>query len=186
MATKFNPVPNVGSQIERAVIAFLKDAYADDASKYQFLFSNDWKTRKAPHIEVLAHKSTETVPHTGIETYAVRIEWKWKGTNQAGEENVDANWRDINAFVGVGMAAFSQTENNLGNADTLPATVAAEITRLGRALATEDPDHQADMADFTCSYVEYKAAQRAEQGDGTFFIKEVRNFEIKACPANVD
>jgi hypothetical protein len=186
MATKFEPIPNVGSQIERAVIELLKDAYGDEVAQYQFLFSNDWKTRTAPHIEVLAHKSTETVPHTGIETFAVRIEWKWKGNNEAGQENLDANWQEINDFVGVGMAALSQTAGNAGNPDTLPATVAAEITRLGRALAATDPDNHADMANFTCEYVEYKAAQRAEQSEGTFFIKEVRNFEMRAAPANVD
>lgn len=186
MAAKFEPVPNVGSQIERAVLALLQDAYGDDVGNYLYLFSNDWKLRTAPYIEVLAHISTETVPHTGIETYSVRIEWKWKGNNEAGQENPDANWKAINDFVGVGVAALSQTAGNNGAPDTLPATVAAEITRLGRLLATADPTNNADMANFTCEYVEYKAAQRAEQSDGAFFIKEVRNFEIRACPANVD
>lgn len=186
MATKFSPVPNVGSQIERAVLALMQDAYGDEAGNYLYLFSNDWKERSAPYIEVIAHKSTETVPHTGIESYMVHIEWKWKGNNEAGQANPDANWRDINVFVGVGIAALSQTANNSGNPDTLPATVAAEITRLGRLLATQDPVNHSDMVNFTCSYVEYKAASRAEQDGTDFFIKEVRNYEIRACPANVD
>ena len=184
MAAKFIPVPNVGSQIERAVLAFLQDAYGDDADKYNFYFSNDWKLRKAPYVEALAHKASATEPHTGDKTFAVRIEWKWKGNNEAGQENPDANWKSINDFVGIGEAAFGQTTG--GNPDTLPATVSAEINRCGRALAVSDPDNQADMADFTCKNVEYKADQRAESSEGAFFIKEVRNFEITACPANVD
>jgi|GEM_PF-2890532 len=184
MAAKFQPVPNVGSQIERAVIAFLQDAYGDDASQYNFYFSNDWKLRQAPYVEVLAHKASATEPHTGDKTFAVRIEWKWRGNFEAGQPNPDADWQTINAFVGVAEAAFGQTTG--GNPDTLPATVSAEINRTGRALAQSDPVKHADMADFTCKNVEYKADQRAESSDGSFFIKEVRNFEITACPANVD
>ena len=186
MAALFNPIPNVGSQLERAVLALLRDAYDADGADYKFLFSNDWQTRTAPYIEVLAHKSTEVVPHTGNETFMVRIEWKWRGNNVAGQTNNDANWQDINEFVGIGMAALSQTAGNLGNPNTLPFTVAAEITRLGRALAVSDPTNQADMADFTCSYVEFKGSQRAESDGVDFFIKEVRNFEMRACPYNVD
>ncbi|MEI7535428.1 MAG: hypothetical protein WCK57_13755, partial [Verrucomicrobiae bacterium] len=185
MATKFLPIPNVGSQIERAVLALLQDAYGDESGNYEYLFSNDWKLRTAPYIQVIAVKSSETVPHTGIETFSVAVEWKWKGNNEAGQTNPDANWKSINDFVGVGMAALSQTAGNNGDPDTLPATVAAEINRLGRALATTDPTNHADMADFTCSHVEFKGSHRAESDGQSLFIKEVRQFEIRACPANV-
>lgn len=186
VATKFNPIPNTGSQIERAVLALMQDAYGDEAGNYEYLFSNDWKIRNAPYIQVIAVKSVETVPHTGIETFSVAVEWKWKGNNEAGQTNPDANWSSINAFVGVGMAALSQMAGNLGNPNTLPLTVAAEITRLGRLLATADPTNHGDMANFTCSYVEFKGSHRAESDGQSLFIKEVRQFEICACPANVD
>lgn len=181
MATKFPPVANVGSQIERAVIALLMDAYGDEQDNYNYYFSNDWKMRDAPLIDVLALRSTEYVPHTRVEAYVVRIEWKWKGNNIAGEANPDTNWRSINDFVGVGMEALSQSDNGADYSYT-----AQEITRLGRALATADPTNHADMADFTCEWVQFRGSHRAESDGQNFFIKEIREFEIRACPANVD
>jgi hypothetical protein len=182
MSTLIQPAPNIGSQIERAVIAYLKTAFGDDASQYNFYFSNDWKKRVAPCIDVLAHKSTETIPHTRNESYMVRIDARWKGNNEAGQENPDANWVSINNFIGVIMAAMSVTDN--GNANRVPIVTAADITTAGNALATagsqQDNENNADMADFVAEYVEFKGSQRAEVVDGTFYIKEVRNFEIRA------
>lgn len=188
MAAKFQPVPNTGSQIERAILALLRDAYGTDgeAANYVYLFSNCSSKRTAPLIDVLAHKSTETVPHTGIETFMVRVEWVYDGALEVGQENPDDDWKAINEFVGIGMAALSQTAGNAGDPNTLPKTVAAEITRLGRALATTDPENHADMEDFTCSYIEFKGSQRAEAVNGTLFLKEIRHFEVRACPSNVD
>ncbi len=193
MASNFAPVPNTGSQIERAVIAYLKVAFGADAALYQFNFSNDWAKRVAPLIDVLAHKSVETVPHTRNESYQVRIEAKWKGNSEAGAPNPDSNWVSINAFIGVIMAAMS----SYSASSPVYEYVAQQITAAGRALAVDasagaDPAqvltaaNNADMAAFTCEYVEYKGAQRAEISDGSLFIKEVRNFEIRAANANVD
>jgi hypothetical protein len=177
MATKYPPVTNIGSQIERAVLAYLQECYGDDAAKYEFLFSNDWKTRKPPYVEVIAHKSTETIPHTRNESFMVRIEWKWRGNNVAGETNPDVNWQSINDFVGVGMAGLSVSGGDAP--DDLPATIAADIQAAAQALAADDPTHK-DLATFLCDFVEYKGAQRAESDGQSFFIKEVRNFEIHA------
>lgn len=187
MPAKFLPVPNTGSQIERAVLALLRDAYGEEAAAgYKFLFSNSSETRTPPLIDALAHKSTETVPHTGNESFMVRLEWIFDGAVEVGQEDTSADWKAINDFVGIGMAALSQTAGNAGDPDTLAATVAAEITRLGRQLAIDAPDTHADMADFTCSYVEFKGSQRAEAVNGTLYLKEIRHFEIRACPYNVD
>ena len=188
MPAKFNPIPNTGSQIERAVLALLKDAYGTDgaAAGYSYLFSNSNAKRTVPLIDALAHKSSETVPHTGNESFAVRLEWIFDGASEVSQEDLDADWKAINDFVGIGMAALSQAAGNNGNPDTLPATVAAEITRLGRLLATSDPANHADMENFTCLYVEFKGSQRAEAVNGTLYLKEIRHFEIRACPYNVD
>ena len=187
MPAKFKAVPNTGSQIERAVLALLKDAYGEEAAAgYKFLFSNSSDKRTPPLIDALAHKSTETVPHTGNEAFMVRLEWIFDGAVEVGQENPDDDWKAINDFVGIGMAALSQTAGNNGDPNTLPATVAAEITRLGRALAASDAKNNADMANFTCTYVQFKGSQRAESVNGTLFLKEIRHFEIHAVPANVD
>lgn len=188
MPAKFEPIPNTGSQIERAVLALLKDAYGSDgeAANYSYLFSNSSGVRQTPFIDVLAHKSTETVPHTGIETFAVRIEWLYEGAVEVSQPNPDDDWKAINDFVGIGMAALSQTAGNAGDPDTLPSTVAGEITRLGRLLAVTEPDNHGDMANFTCQYVEFKGSQRAEAVDGTLYLKEIRHFEIRAFPSVTD
>ena len=181
MATNVQPVGNVGSMLERAILAYLQWAYGDEAANYQFLFSNDWVTRQPPYVEVLAHKSSDSPVGSRDETYAVRIEWKWPGNNEAGQENPDITWVEINQFVGVGMAALSQTDN--GGADY--RATCALINQYGNALATAGSAtaqaNNADMANFTCLRLRYMGAQRAEAADGAFFIKEVRNFEIDAA-----
>jgi hypothetical protein len=194
MATLYPPAPNIGSQIERAVIAYLKSVFNDQKDNYTFYFSNDWKVREAPLFDVLAHKSTETVPHTRNESYQVRIEAKWLGTNVAGEPsnseaNPDTDWQAINRMIGVVMAAMSVGNPGAGP-DDVAKTTAADITAAAWALAASDPTNNGDLAGvmdadgfptgFVVEYVEFKGAQRAEAVEGTFYIKEVRNFEIRA------
>jgi hypothetical protein len=197
------PVPNVGSQLERAVIAYLKACFQKAAlpgltlGEVNFYFSNDWRARVVPLLDVLAHKSTEQPPHTRSESYSVKIEVEWPGANQPGATNTEMNWIQINNFIGLVMAALSQTDS--ATDVSAGARVTSElITRAGRALAVDgssgsDPDqvadaaNNADMAEFTCDFVEFKGSQRAERlGDGTVWIKEVRNFEMRACPSNID
>ena len=196
------PVPNVGSQLERAVIAYLEACYQKanfpglTLDVLNFFFSNDWKARAVPLIDVLAHKSTEVPPHTRDESYMVRIEAKWPGTNRAGEANTEFNWIQINNLIGIVMAALSQT-NSATDPSMVARVTAGLVTQAGRALAVDgsngadpaqaqDAVNNADMVNFTCSFVEFKGSQRAEASDGSVFIKEVRNFEMRACPSNVD
>jgi len=182
MPAKFTPMPNTGSQIERAVLALLQDAYGEElAANYKFIFTNCGIQRAVPYIEVIAKRSVIEPPHTGNHSFTVEIEWKYDGSPQE-----TANWREINEFVGIGQSALSQTEANAGDPNTLSDTVRAEINRLGRALAVSDPDHHADMADFTCLYLEHKGDIRAESSGDTFYIVEKKVFEIRACSANVD
>ena len=184
MASLLPPAPNIGSQIERAVIAYLIWFFNDQVAAFglNFYFSNDWKIRVAPLIDVLAHKSTETIPHTRNESYQVRIEVKWPGNNEVGQPNPDINWVTINSIIGMVMAAMSATD--AGGADRVPVITAADMTTQGNLLATtgseQDQENNADMAGLTVEYVGYQGAQRAESSEGTFFIKEVRNFEIRA------
>ncbi len=182
-----DPVPNVGSQIERALIAYFITCFpANTVSKYNFYFSNDWKKRVAPLVDVLAHKSTETVVHSRDESYMVRIEAKWKGNNVVGEANPDTNWVAINNFIGVIMAAMSQSDNGGQTYDAACALITAAGRALAGAGSVTDQANNADMATFTCQYIEFKGSQRAEMADGAIVIKEVRNFEVRACAINVD
>ena len=196
------PTPNVGSQLERAVIAYLQACFKQanlaglTLDVLNFFFSNDWKTRAVPLIDVLAHKSTEDPPHTRNESYMVKIEAKWPGTNQAGVANTEFNWIQINNLMGIVMSALSQT--NSGTDVSAGARVTAQlVTQAGRALAVDGSDgsdpaqvadaaNNADMVSFTCDFVEFKGSLRANTDGDSVWIKEVRNFEMRACPANVD
>ncbi len=196
------PVPNPGSQVERAVIAYLKACFIAaklpglGLDKLNFYFSKDWKDRTPPLIDVLAHKSVENPPFTRNEDYQVKITAEGPGVNQPGASNTESNWLQLNAMIGLVMAALSQT-NSATDVSAGARVTAGLITNSGRALAVDasggadpaqklDAENNADMAAFTCSFVEFKGSQRAEISDGTIWIKETRNFEMRACPSNVD
>lgn len=196
------PVPNVGSQLERAVIAYLQACFKKAAiaglglADVGFYFSNDWKGRVPPLIDVMAHASTENPPHTRNESYNVRIEAEWKGANEPGVTNTESNWIFINNLIGIVMAALSQTDS--ATDVSAGARVTAQlITQAGRALAVDgsngldpaqvqDALNNADMVNFTCSFVEFKGSKRADVSQGKIWIKEVRNFEMRACCSVTD
>jgi len=76
------------------------------------------------------------------------------------------------------MAGMSVSDT--GDPNRIPVIVAADITAAAVAAAQADPDNYGDLETFVCEFVEYKGAQRAEAAEGTFFIKEIRHFEIRA------
>lgn len=204
MSTPIEASPNVGNQLERAILWYLQQCLAGAwqngifvlqdpltvqnsiAANYNFYFSNDWKVRTAPLYEVLAHTSTENPKHSRNEDFQVAIKAEWPGNNIAGELNPDTNWVAINKQIGMAMAAMSQTDDS---GQTYRAACAA-ITAAGRQLASigsaQDQANNSDMASFTVTYLEYKGAMRAKIVDGTMIIMEVRNFEVHACGQNVD
>lgn len=168
------------------MVAHLRDSFGADATDYNFYISNDWKTRDAPSISVLAESSTESEPHMRTEEIRLSIEVKWPGANVPGESNNNAHWRDINHAVGIVMAALSLTDDECA---TYSASCAA-ITTAGRALATtgteQDQEDNADMESFTCTYLQYLGAQRAASDGVNFWLVEIRNFLVRAVPMNVD
>jgi hypothetical protein len=185
------PVPNIGSQIKRAVGAYLFTAFPKPIPN--FYFSTDWKKRIPPLIDILAHKSTEEVRHSRVESYITQIEAKWPGTNQPGQTNTDYNRVQIDALIGTVMAAMSQTSDN---AASYYAT-ALLISVAGRRLAVlgtpgvsdasaNDVSNNADMATFYCDFVEFRGSQRAEINAEGLFLKEVRNFDLRAYNSSDD
>ena len=181
-----NPVPNVGSQIERAIVAMLQDAYGSTcitAQGLSFYTSNDWKVRNAPNISVLASHSEETPTYSMDKDYFVTIEVVWKGNNEIGQTNNEANRVSIDALIGVAEAAMCQTTTGQDRQATCTA-----INTFGRALASgPDAANNADMVNFTCLRVMSMGDRRAEKnGAGGVNLREVRTFKVSACPANVD
>ena len=193
------PVPNVGSQIERAVIAYLKESFdlpgsfdAANIARPNFYFSNDGNDRQAPLIDVLADSSSEVPTFSNDEDYNVRIKAEWPAGNQPGQTNPGWNWVQINNFIGVPVAAMSQTTTGQDRQATADA-----ITAAGRALAVDasggadpvkarDAANNADMVNFTCLKVMSRGSRRAQNVNGALYFFEVRNFLISACPSNRD
>ena len=205
MLLTVNPLditPNPGSQIERAVIAYLKSHFIAKnlpgltSDKLNFYFSKDWASRVPPLIDVLAHKSVENPPHSRSEDYQVKITAEGPGTNQPGATNTESNWLLLNNMIGVVMSALSLVDPNTDPSEGAKV-VGSLITAAGRALAVDasaatdpaqvlDAQNNADMANFTCTFSEFKGSQRAEISEGTIWIKETRNFEMRVCPSNLD
>lgn len=193
---QFDPMPNVGSQIERAIAAwFTACGIADVTSNH---VTNDNTKRIPPLNDIMAHKSDLLVLESGIEVYQVRIESEFPAANQPGDPKA-WRWQQINLWIGQVMAAMNQ--RNVGERDN--RATADFITQAGRDLAVDkssDSDDDktkaslkqlaadnADMVNFTCQKVIYKGATRVGKGaDGGLYFVEQRNFEVHAVPYNSD
>ena len=184
-----NPVSNVGSQIERAIIAYLKTAYAAaGVPEPNFYYTNDGEARSViPNglIDVLASDSAETPTFSNDEDYNVRIRAEWPGANQPNQNDTDFNLTQINQLIGVVVAAMSQTTTGQDR-----QTTCTNINECGRALATTGtPQEQADNADmvnFTCLKVMSRGSIRATNQEGGLYFHETRRYQIGASPSNVD
>ena len=151
-------VPNVGSQIERAMIAYFMDAYGSAFIEQQglnFYTSNDFKKRVTPCISVLASHSEESPTYSMDKDFYVAVEATWTGQNEVGSENPESNRVEIDNLIGVAEAALSQTTTGQDRQATCDA-----LNFFGRALAVDasngsDPvqvqeaANNADMANFT-------------------------------------
>ena len=179
-------IPNVGSQIERAMVAYFMDAYGADFIATQglnFYTSNDWKVRVAPCISVLASHSEETPTFSMDKDFFVTVEAVWKGNNEVGQPNTEINRVSIDNLIGVAEAAMCQTTTGQNRQATCDS-----INSFGRALASgTDAANNSDMAAFTCLKVMSMGDRRAEKNaQGGVNLREVRTFKVSACPRNVD
>lgn len=175
-----DPLPNIGSQIERAVAAYLTSVGA--GTEHQNFISNDSRDHQFPSNTIHAHKSVEEVRNSRIEAYQVQITSAFPAANQPGQSNPLMNRVQVDKWVGKVMAALSQRDT--GQRDY--RATATAITAAGRALYVADPVNDWDMADFTCQHIHFVGSVRFhEDGAGSTFV-EVRSFEIHAVPINTD
>lgn len=183
------PSPNVGSQLERALIAYLYEVWpVAILARPNFFFSNDWKTRVTPLLEVLAHKGTESPVHTRDLDYLVKMEAKWPGTNQPGTVNKDWNAAQINTLIGIADAALSVSDNDGQDYRVTAFAMAAAGRRLavfGTAAVVgataDDVKNNADMVDFMCDYVKFNGPTRAMRGEKGLFLVEERDWMFRVC-----
>ena len=185
----FAAVPNVGSQLERAIRAwFIICGAGTINSNY---VSMESRPRVPPLNDILAHKSNEAEINSREESFTVMISSEFPSVQQPNDPE-GYNWVSINNWIGLVMAALSITGN--GGQD-YRATCEA-ITDAGRNLAIDPTDgadplavtfaaNNADMANFTCTFLRYLGCVRVKKADGGLYFVEERNFEIHACPYNI-
>jgi len=191
------PSPNIRSQIERAVRAYLMDCGV--ATFEQFRLSHDYRERqvidtktglRVPLIDIFGISASEEIKNSRVETWQVRIDPEYDAATQPSDTNPNWNWTAINYLTGLIMAAMSQTSNNGANyLDT-----ALMISVFGRQLAVlgangtgNDIADYADMALFCCDYVEYTSALGTGKNEGGGLVfKEQRNFQLRACNLDDD
>lgn len=191
------PVPNIRSQIERAVRAYLMDCGV--GTFQQFVLSHDYRARqvidtktglRVPLIDIFGISASEEIKNSRVESWQVRIDPEYDASTQPNDPNPNWNWTAINNLVGLVMAAMSQTSNYGENY----LATALMISVFGRRLAVfgangtglDITDH-ADMALFCCDYVEYTSALGTGKNEGGGLVfKEQRNFQIRACNLSDD
>jgi len=192
------PVPNIRSQIERALRAYLTDCSVGTFK--QFRLSHDYRDReildkdgnRVPLIDVFGMHSSEKPRNSRLESWIVRIDPEYDAATQPNDTNPNWNWTAINNLVGLIMAAMSQTTN----ASSGYLSTALMISVFGRRLAvlgavgdpsTTSAADNSDMALFFCDYLDYVGAVGAKQdAQGGLYFKEQRNFTIDACNLDDD
>jgi hypothetical protein len=173
------PVPNVGSQIDRAIRAYF---IANGAGTADDIYTeNDWRDRAFPNTTISARQSTEDAVNSRIEAYHVKIQCQWSAAGQPDDPNPESMRIAVDDRIGMIMAALSQTNDN----EDFLATAQA-ITAAGRLLATtgttQSMANNADMAAFTCSHIHFLGSKRGDPNvEGIAFLEE-RNFMVHACP----
>lgn len=186
MASTNDPIPNLPSQLERAVVAYLKAFFGDEAGDFNWYFADDNAIRTAPAFDVIAHRGAEDPIHTEREIIHLSITFTWPGGNQIGAADSGMTYAAKNRAIGLAHAAMRQTNDN---GQTFHATGKA-ITDAGRALATagsaEEQSANADMLQFTARAVESKGFVRAESDGADMFLRATRYYDITCTPANVD
>ena len=186
------PVPNIRSQIERALRAYLTDCAVGNF--FQFRLSHDYRQReviepktgfRVPLIDIYGVNAVEAVKNTRVETWQVRIDPEYDASTQPNDQNPNWNWTAINSLVGLIMAAMSQTSNAGANYLSTALMISVFGRRLAVLGAAGDPSttsaaDNSDMALFYCDYVEYSGAVGLGKRDQALVFQEQRNFSIRA------
>lgn len=189
-------LPNTATQLERAIRAWLQECGA--VGPLDCFISNDSRDRSAENapldkgitdIMALSSNTTEA-EDSGNEKFVVRISTKFGAIVSPDEPNPAVNRVECDKRVGKLMLAMSD-----GKSSDMRLATALAISTAGRDLANEvdstdaavqDAANNADMAEFTCLSVRYLGMTRGQPDDRSCAWIEVRNFEISACPSNVD
>lgn len=173
-------IPNLGSQLDRAIRAML---IADEAvTADQCFIVTDFRTRPAPPLlDIKTVQGIPVVPFTGNYECTVDLFFKFSAVTDTEADRVA-----MDQFIGKSCYSLFRGDYDHG----LP-TVCAAMNTAGRALAVSDPVNNGDMANFTADYIVPGMMSRGypinEEGgvDGSYWV-EKRSYNITACSRNID
>lgn len=181
--TLLAPTGNFGSQLDRAICAYLIAQGCGTAGNISP--ANSQPVNAYPTITVKSFSSEQDPVLTGRESYQVQIQCKTSAATETNDPNPAARAAQSDALVGQVMAAMLQSDDQ----NTLDYTARA-ITTAGRALATGLnilPDsNNADMLDFTLDHLYWIGTQRGEPDDDGSAWVEIRTFKCNGSPSNTD
>jgi hypothetical protein len=176
-------IPNVGSQLDRAIVAYLISsgiaATGFPGDETCILPGFTWRETAYPNLKVHSMRSQHDPPMSGIQNYDVQLRATQTAITDANKTNQEGQRVVLDSVIGQALYWMLKTSNN----NDLDLT-AANITTAGRALAVSDPTNNGDMANFTCQHVHYMGDTRGDPNeDGAAWV-EVRTFSIKCNPSN--
>lgn len=178
-------VPNVGSQLDRAIVAWLISQGVGTDPVCSVLPANSTSDNPYPNITVYATRSQNEPALAGNKTFTVQVRIASQASTAVNDENPE-NARVILDLL-TGQCAYQLLQSNDGQSLNLTAM---NITAAGRSLAASaDPivaANNADMANFTCQYLFDQGQTRGKPSEEGAAWIEVLNFSAVANPSAVD
>ena len=172
--------PNPGSQLDRAVVAYLTNQGVG-AGGVNVSPADSLGTKSYPSVTVISRNSQHTPMLTGNEEFQVDITCLFSAAGGQQSVNPDGLRVVRDSIIGLVMASMMQSSDNA----TLDAT-AALITSAGRALAStgtpQSQQNNADMANFTALHTYYLGSTRGTPDEQGCSWVEIRHFRISVAP----
>ena len=187
------PIPNNGTQVERAIRAWhvacraTDDPKAADGRAADIFISTETRDRDPSVLtDIIADLGKEAVQDSGILVWNVSIQHRFSAVSHPGKDNKDDARVRKDAYMGMSLSAMAQRSDGSQERDV----TTAGITTYGRLLATtgtnKEKRNDADMANFTCLKVIFRGMTRGEPENKSCAWVEEHNYEVHACPAVID
>lgn len=183
--------PNIGSQTDRAVAAWLQSQncgwITDGPPALSALITPAYSPNVIltyPVIKCHAARSSQDTPLTYNSRFNFQIRVEQTAVTDVGEENPENQRVILDQLVGQVLYQMLQSEDG----QSLNFT-AANITAAGRSLANTGSDqsqlNNSDMDNFTIQYLFWRGQTRGEPSETGCAWVEVLNFESICNPAQL-
>ena len=170
------PTPNFGSQLDRAIVAYLVSQGLPGLVVPAAIYGG----MTYPVTKVHSVSATANPVNTLNKEFMTDITCISSAVIPNSQADAQTQWAALNNMVGLVEAAMLQSN------DTTLDVVAKAITAAGNALATGGSPENADMAQFTLLHLYFRGDTRGKPDDGSCAWMEVRHFECHGFPSAVN